>query len=266
MSYESLEGSAASGQPIELYDFNATNLNQHWRYTSAAEEQTLLTYTYTPDTINRKELEITSNHFKNKMEVTLGRGNLFALQFIAGPIESEVTLTIYRLQGAEYIFYWVGVVNIVKFDADAVPTVLATPKSATLSRVSKRRKGQKLCDHALYDSGCGVNKESYKITGSITTVSGKTIISSTFSSKANNWLTGGMIVVGYAKRLISSHTGNTITISRPFLNTVVAGHSFTAYAGCNHWTDCESKFANKLNYGGQDRLVLKSPFGREAIG
>ena len=72
---------------------------------------------------------------------------------------------------------------------------------------------------------------------------------------------GGEIIVGNARRTITSHYGDTITINRPFGSTVVAGSSFYAYAGCNHTPNaCRSAFDNILNYGGQEYLPVKNPY------
>lgn len=264
MSYSSTEASVASGQPVELYDF-ADAFNNHWRYTSAADAVTHLGSLYEPAVCSRKEIEISDNHFKNDLEISLGRNNAFAIQYIAAPPESEITLTVYRLHGTDYIYYWQGVIASVSFDGNGAATVKASPKSSGMQFTGKRRKCQKLCDHALYDSGCGVNRESFKSTGTITTISGTTITSSAFSAKADGYFTAGILIVGNAKRLILSHTTNTITISRPILSAA-AGNSFTAYAGCDHLpTTCLNKFDNIYNYGGVEFLPDDNPFGRKRI-
>jgi hypothetical protein len=72
---------------------------------------------------------------------------------------------------------------------------------------------------------------------------------------------GGEIIVGTARRTITSHVGDTITINRPFGSNVVAGAAFSAYAGCDHTPDCcREKFDNILNYGGQEFLPTKNPY------
>lgn len=263
MSYESSEISVASGKPVELYDFVFGT--DHWRYTSGPEEVTYMYHNYTPERMERSNLEITENFFKNEIEIKVSRDNLFAIQFIHAPLEGIVSLTIYRGHGSDFVTFWFGVISQISFDSDEI-TITATPKTSSMLRTGLRRKYQKLCNHPLYGTGCRVNQESYKITGSIASVSGFTIVSAIFATKANGWFTAGKIVVGDAERLITSHIGSTITVSR-VIRSAAAGSSFTAYAGCDHTMDtCRIKFNdNLINYGGQPWIPSKNPFAGDAI-
>jgi len=259
MTYYDLEQSAISSQPIELYDFVDANLN-HWRYTSHTVLQNFESFDYIPDTINREAIELTSNHFKNEVQVTLGRDNLFAINYIAGLFESQITLQIYRLQGIDHILYWSGVVQRVVFDKDEIPTVYATPISSDIMRVGARRRCQIMCDLCLYDTYCQVDKELFRIDGTITAVSGTLINAVEFGTEASGWLTGGILIVGNAKRLIQWHEGNQIRISR-YIPNLIADLTFIAYAGCDHIaTTCLTKFENIINYGGAEFLPITNPF------
>lgn len=258
MSFDSKEASSADSQPIEIYDFFSQS-NEHWRYTSAPDAQVFLGQDYSVDTVTRKAIEITENQFRNLMEVKLGRNNAFALQYIAGAPESKMGVSIYRLQGVEYALYWSGLVQTVTFDASGLPSVKATLNTASLAGVSKRRRCQILCDNALYDSGCRVNKEAYKVAGTILTVDGKTITATIFATKTDGWFKAGQLKIGTAYRLIKAHTGNSITITRPVVGAEI-GNSFTAYAGCDHAaTTCWSKFHNVFNSGDHRWLPKKNP-------
>jgi len=258
MTFDSQEGSAAASQPVELYDFFSDS-GEHWRYTSNSETQFHLEQEYEPDIITRKAIEITENQFKNLMEITLGRNNAFAIQYIIGVPENKIGVTIYRYQGTDYVLYWSGLVQSINFDANAIPTIKATLNTASLASVSKRRRTQILCDNALYDSGCRVNKESYKITGTLSSVIGKTLKAAVFATKADGWFIAGQIKIGEARRLIKSHVGDTITISRPVISAEI-GNSFTAYAGCDHsFNTCWEKFHNSFNSGDHRFLPSKNP-------
>ena len=262
MSYESVEASINSGKPIELYDFCFGI--EHWRYTSGPETVTYLTYDYEPERIERSDLEISENAFKNELEIKISRENLLFYTFIHAPVEGILTLTVYRGHGTDFVTFWAGVVSRVMFNSDEI-TVTATPRTSSLLRTGLRRKFQKICNHPLYKTGCGVNQESYKVTGTITTISGFTIVSAVFATKANGWFLGGKIVVGDAQRLITSHSGSTITISRGIYGAI-SGNSFTAYAGCDRLMDtCRTKFNNLVNYGGQPWIPTKNPFSGDAI-
>lgn len=262
MSYNSTEASVAGGKPVELYDF-AFGIN-HWRYTSCPETITYQQKEYDPVTIKRGDLEASDNAFKNELEVIVGRDNAFATQFIATPLDGIVTLTIYRGHGTDYITFWNGIVSSIIFNSDEIK-IVCSPKTSSLLRTGLRRKYQKLCNWPLYASGCNVNQESFKVTGPIATVNGLQVTSAIFATKADGWFTAGKIVVGNAKRLITAHTGSTVTLSSQIVG-LVAGQSFTAYAGCNHTMDtCRTKFDNLDNYGGQPWIPTKNPFTGDPI-
>ena len=264
MSYDSLEQSTMGSQPIELYHVY-DDCGSHWRYTSNAKEQTFAANTYTPEPIHRESIELNNNHFKNEVSLTLGRNNPFALNYISGILESKVILDIYRLQGADSILYWSGVVQQVTFDENEIPTIRSTPLTSEIVRVGARRRCQIMCDLPLYSSLCSVSKVLFTISGTITAVDGIELSSATFSTKANNWLKGGMIIIGDAKRLVHYHQGSNIKIGRHIPNLAV-GTSFTAYAGCAHTsTVCASKFSNKINYGGCQFLPIANPFKNALI-
>ena len=259
MSYDSLEQSTMEGQPIEIYHFHDENGND-WRYTSYIATQTFDFNEYTPETIDREVIEQTSNHFKDEVQIKLGRNNLLAINYVSGLLESKVTLDIYRIQGVDYILYWSGVVSRVVFDENEIPTIRAIPVTSEVVRVGARRRCQIMCDLPLYGPYCTVSSFLYSMIGVITSISGVTLGSATFSSKANDWLTGGIIIIGDAKRLIQYHQGTDIKISRAIPN-LVTGVNFTAYAGCMHTADvCHTKFNNKVNYGGCEFLPLTNPF------
>jgi len=259
MSYESKEISVAESKPIELYDF-VDSFGSHWRYTSADENQEFASETYEAIPIDRKEIEISSDMFKNVVEVTLERNNPFTNQYISSFVDGVVTLTIYRFQETDHIILWSGLVASIKFDKDGIPTVSATPVNSDSIRVGKRRMCQVLCDHILYDAECNVTEDTYKSIGNLSYVLGTVLRSSTFSDKASGWFVGGKIVVGNAQRLIKSHVGNEIIISR-IIPLIFAGNSFTAYRGCDHTpTTCLTVFHNKINYGGDEFLPVKNVF------
>lgn len=263
MTYQDSEASIASGKPIELYDF-AFGVN-HWRYTSSADTVTYLNHDYEPVPIQRSDLEQSDNAFKNELTVTVARDNPFANQFIAAPLDGICTVTIYRGHGTDFVTFWTGVITSINFvNADEI-RISAAPRTTSMLRTGLRRKYQKLCNWPLYGAGCRVNDESFKVTGTIATISGLTITAAIFATKSDGWFIAGKLVVGNAKRLITSHVGSTITISHAIVGAV-AGNSFTAYAGCDHTMDtCRTKFSNLDNYGGQPWIPTKNPFTGDAI-
>lgn len=265
MSYEASEQSIAAGKPIELHDLHNAATGEHWRMTTSTEVITYQTYDYESDVIGRSDLELGPNHEINAVTVNFGRSNTFANQFIPGPIDGIVTDTIYRGHEGEWVTFWHGTMVSIKFDGNAVGTARFEPRTSSMPRVGSRRRNQRLCDHALHDSGCRVNDAAYRAAGTITNISGLDITAAIFDTQADGWWVAGKFVFGTAKRLIKAHTDSVITIDRT-ISSLAIGDDFDVYPGCNHSpTICNSKFGNKLNYGGNEFLPTKNPYKQNIL-
>ena len=439
MAYNDYEISAASGQPVELYDI-AMGLT-HWRLASGGQNVDYGGHTYESAPCNRTEIEQTGEIPKDGIEVELPRGHALGVICVAGVPEEEITLTIYRGHSTFFVTYFRGFLTNVKFNAKAIPICFFEPRSSDLPFVGGRRRCMRLCGHKLFGYRCGLDKEAYKITGSIDTIDGITITATEFGAAVavpdaygdltklagctysanvyasiayrafdgsvstfwtsgatytNNWIYckwtaaqtikkirirpgftssiywatdpgdgcmkyfrvagsnngvgwttipvmewlgncqfyggeggsdtevdrtsdpsewigvvldnavaytyyriwvyenwggtnsllinntemieadnamstyyfggGGEIVIGTARRTITAHAGNTITINRPFGSGVVAGNAFSAYPGCDHTPGtCRGKYDNGINYGGQEGLPTKNHYDGDLI-
>lgn len=262
MSYQTTEESINSGKPIELFDFVFGQT--HYRYTSGPIDIVYNTKTYVSETIQRDDLELTENAFKNEIKLTLNRENIFGRLFISSVLEGIVTLTIYRGHGSDFVTYWNGILSHIKYNSDGIE-ISASPKTSTMGLVGLRRKYQKLCTHHLYGPGCLAASSSFKSTGIIATIDNFTITSAVFATKADGYFISGKFIVGDARRLITTHVGSTITINRRMVG-VIASNNFSAFAGCAHTMDaCRLVFDNLDNYGGQPWIPIKNPFSGDAI-
>jgi len=264
MAFLDDEKSVADSKPIEIYHFENVTTNEHWRYTSAGVDQTYIDQTYEAVPIQRSNLELTEDTFKNELKIEVARDNPFAEQFILSPVEGIIEITIYRGQDGDYITHWNGAVLAVVFNSNKAE-IICTPRTSSMLRLGLRRKFSRICTYPLYGEGCGVQKILYKVEGLIATISDFTITASEFGDKTDGWFIGGKIVVGNAQRLIVGHSGTSITISRRLLDAD-AGDAFTAYAGCDHTkATCKDKFDNLDEFGGQPWIPDKNPFSGDAI-
>lgn len=262
MTYDASEIGVKTGKPIELYEFTVGVTST--RYTSGPETVTYLVNEYTPEKIERDDIELTDNAFKNELKIKIDRENILFRPFISAPIDDIITLTIFRGHGTDFITFWTGVVAQVMFNSDEI-TVMLQPKTSGLSRTGVRRKYQKLCAYDLYGLGCLVNDLSFRVNSTIAIVNGTTITAAIFATEANGYFTAGKFTVGDAERLITSHTGSVITINRA-IPDAVAGNAFFAFAGCDHTkATCISKFNNVVNHGGQPWIPRKNPFSGDAV-
>ena len=61
-------------------------------------------------------------------------------------------------------------------------------------------------------------------------------------------------------RMITAHTGDTVTVLSPF-EDLAAGDSIEVYAGCDRTKAvCVSKFSNYDNFGGWADWPTKNPY------
>lgn len=255
MTYDAKEISLYGGGPIELYLFDRES-TQLWAYTSADEEQTYLGQVYVSVPIKRGKIEHSQDIVRNAITLSLPTSTDFVQEYIASPPTDQITLTIHRFHygDSEVKSIWVGRVINVSFK-EISADVRCESIHASLKRFTLRRRYQVACPHLLYSDSCGASSASFKVTTTLSDVDGLIITSSDFGSYADGYFTGGYVTIlsggVYNKRFITDHVGNDLTLNLALTDAVV-GSSVEAYPGCAHnITDCQTKFSNILNYGGQ---------------
>lgn len=264
MSYNTQETSAAAGQPVELYRFVLGQ--QVWTVTSASAVISYQSESYQPAVIRRSAIEQSPEFTRNGIDLECARDFAVAQLFAAARPNGVMSLTMFRnhLGDAEYITWWKGRVASVVFSGSTAKIRCESIFTA-LKRPGLRAYYQTGCRHALFDPGCGVNNQAYKLAGTVTSFSGLNVTSGTFLSQASGWLTGGYLRVGGVPRMITEHVGDTITLSA-VLPGMTVGVAFEAFAGCDRtFASCEAKFGNHLNFGGFPWIPAKNPFAGDAL-
>lgn len=269
MTYNARETSSYEGSPIELFLFNREGV-EYWGYTSADEDQSYLGQAYTAIAIKCPDIEHSQDLIRNALTITMPADTPFAVQYISSPPTDRISLTIRRFhdEDAEIKSIWIGRVINVEFKEE-IAEVRCEPIHTSLKRQTLRRFYQTPCAFTLYGDRCGVSRNSYKLTTTLSAISGTTITSSDFGLKADGYYAGGYaeFLSGglYTKRFITDHVGNDITLNLSLTGAVV-GSSVDVYPGCSHnTTECNSKFSNILNYGGQPWIPRKNPMGGSPI-
>jgi len=272
LDFWSAEKSIASAEPIELYYFYNEDQSQEWCFTSSNDLVIYNNKNFEAKLIKRSDIQINSNGLKNRLEIEVNIDNLFALNYLTNLIDREINFILYRGHHAIYIQYWKGVVLTVNFKSNNI-IITCCQKSDEAKKYGLMRKYQRTCSYPLYSEGCLVNgkfadnkdKDDYKVTGEILTVSGVTITSTTFGTKVNGWFVGGIFEYENYSQMIVYHIGNTIKLMR-VIPVLVPGLNFNAYAGCEHSINiCNDKFNNIDNFGGQPHIPNKNPFIGDAI-
>lgn len=263
MTYDAKETSRHEASPVELYRF--THGSTIYLYTSSDEQQTDGSEVYDPTVISRSEINQSQEDNAGNIEVSVPRDNAVAALFIPYMPSTPVGLRILRQHrldiDEEFIVAFVGKVLSCRFESDPSAAVLTCgPISEVFRRTVPGVIYQPQCNHALYSPGCGIDKLAFKVTGTVSAISGDTVTSTAFGAFANGWFNNGWLQKGNDVRWVIDHVGNVVTLMNPFQNLAVSD-SVDAYPGCNRdEATCLSKFNNLANHFGFSRIPTKNPF------
>ncbi|PJF07754.1 hypothetical protein CUR21_18465 [Pseudorhodobacter sp. MZDSW-24AT] len=149
-----------------------------------------------------------------------------------------------------------------------------------LRRAGVRAKYQRLCRHALYGRGCGLDIGFHWQTGTVTAASGNALTILEAAGQPDGWFRGGVLRFGAQLGFITDHIGTTLTLSRPMPEFAAAlatpevnpetGDPIPLVAdiasGCElRAATCTAKFGNLANFGGFPEIPGRNSFGGSSI-
>jgi uncharacterized phage protein (TIGR02218 family) len=195
---------------------------------------------------------------------------------------TPATLTIFRGHEqvpGETVAHWKG--RIVGAEVEGA-RILLTCESvfSTLRRAGVRAKYQRLCRHALYGRGCGLDIALSWLSGPVTAVSGNAVTIPDAAGQPDGWFRGGVLRYGAQLGFITGHAGALLTLSRPVPEIAAAlaspeidtdtGDTLPIMAditpGCDlRASTCAAKFGNLPNFGGFPEIPGRNPFGGGSI-
>ncbi|SDX82708.1 phage BR0599 family protein [Roseicitreum antarcticum] len=285
MTYASIEASPADGRPYFLYQF--VEGEQVWRFTSRAEAWTSAggggeTITWEPTAVAHGDVVQTSEIERGRLELTWPLSHPFARRFLAPMGNAPVTLTIFRGHEQvldETVAHWKG--RVVGAEVEGARILLSCESVfSTLRRTGVRAKYQRLCRHALYGRGCGLDIALHWQSGSLTAVAGNAVTIPEVAQHPDGWYRGGVLRCGPALGFITGHAGHMLTLSRPMPELAVSladpetdpvtGDPLPVHVdiapGCDlRAATCAAKFGNLLNFGGFPEIPGRNPLGGGSI-
>lgn len=285
MPYAILESSPAEGRPYYLYQF--VEGEQLWRFTSRASDWLSAgsggeTITWEAAAVAHGDVVQTSEIERGRLELTWPLSHPFARRFLAPMGNTPVTLTIFRGHEqvlGETVAHWKG--RVVGAEVEGVRVLLqAESVFSTLRRAGVRAKYQRLCRHALYGRGCGLDIGFHWQTGTVTAVSGNVLTIPEAAGHPDGWFRGGVLRLDAELGFITGHAGASLTLSRPMPELVAAlaapeldpvtGDPLPVLAdiapGCDlRAATCAAKFGNLANFGGFPEIPGRNPFGGGSI-
>lgn len=279
MAYLDDESSVSDGAPVELYDF--TGPTASYRYTSGATAVTYGGNSYTPAPgLVRSAIEHPTTGTTSTLSVTM-RASESVVQMLAFLPQSHrpTRLRVYRQQAnsGETRTVWDGEVTLVS-PRGALATIQAATKLSAWLRRKIGIDASWRCRYRLYDDRCKVVAGDWDLTTTVSSVAsdGVTIVVASVGGQPDDWFAKGAELLRVSdgeRRIVYRQVGTTLTINEPF-PTLTAGDSVTLFAGCDHthrfYTDfvgtplvsgdCQSKFSNAVNFGGEPSLPGSNPF------
>ena len=270
MSYSSKELSASDGSPFELFLFElGGNL---FPYTSQSSSYTYLSNVYQPLEIARDNPRLNEERSGQQLTIRVPYDSGPAVLFIDVVPSARMNLTIFRGHrtdggSPEIVTFWKGFVTNVNYKGQ-VAEMVGVPLQSLFGREIPRQTFQSLCNHVLYDTGCGINKALFSDMVTVDTISsgGSVLVLDSLSGARpadTTFYKGGFIERANGdKRLIMDYTfgTDTVRILLPFQDLEI-GETVTARAGCNRTMDaCKDKFSNVLRFDGFITVPGSDPF------
>lgn len=278
MSFDQLETSRDSGEPIELYRFSIGQSGAvSFAYCDSDVAVTVSTTVYEPMFINRQAIVASETLDKADLEVRVPEDSDLAALFLTAPPADVVALTIFRCHWDEAAgqvtspqTIWVGrVLGCSREGFEAKLT--CEPVATSLRRVGLRRHYQYMCPHVLYGAACGAASGSHRIVATPTTFDARSI---TYPGVLSEQYVGGVVTWQPVGRPVERRTilqrsvsgGSTVFVLAGGVRDLSQGQETELFLGCRHTLeDCRDVFNNAQNYGGMPFIPTQNPHGTTAI-
>lgn len=271
MSYETIEDSVKLGRPFFLYSFDdGTTIT---RLTSEPEAIVWLTNTYNPSPISHADIEQSGNIEKASLDLTFPLSDTFARRFLS-PIAQVVTVTIWRGHHGDETetrrVIWKGRVVGAKSRGQLL-TVEVESVYTSLRRPGCRARYQRTCRFALYQDGCNLDVDDFKVAGTLTAMNGLVLTVTEAALAAAGDYKAGMLIYEGTFGFIIAHSGTSLTLlsAVPGLQDAFdLGGPLDVFIapGCDlSRTRCETRFANELNHGAFPYMPDNNPFSTSII-
>lgn len=271
MSFDSRERSLDSGQPIRLYQFSRGVLR--WLYNTSDRDITHNNQLFKAirggisDDGIRQAGETSVNALKITAPATLEVAQLYR----GVPPSADIDLVIFDLHYGETDFAvaWVGEIAAVRWPAVDRCQITCDPMSVSMGQQGLRMTWERSCPHALYERGCLVNRDLFRVDADVQSLDGAAISSGEFEGYPDGYFTAGYVEwpIGsgeFERRAVQAHAGSVLQLLGGTAG-IALGASVRAYPGCDQtMPTCDERFDNALNHGGVD-LAGKSPFDGDPI-
>ena len=138
-----------------------------------------------------------------------------------------------------------------------IASVLCKSSNGLLSRKIPRLIYQTTCNWSLFSTNCGLSRTNFELIAVVGSVSGNDLVIGALSDVPDKKYQGGTITWGAEQRLVTGHSGLTLTLLVNFAG-VTAGDQIFLYPGCNGSPTACASLGNELNFMGMPHIPTKN--------
>lgn len=269
MTYQADEESVEDGRPQEGFEFILPTVT--YRLTSGVKDVSIGGQTYRATTIERGAIDIKTDGDAADLEVPVLITHALPQRYLQlGVPPKRIDVNVYRkqLNSGDSVSVWTGRVVGMRCEKHVATFLIAQRLGdAAPRRIPTITVGRE-CPHVLYDTPCGVLRNSFKVSTTVTAVDGAAVVVDSMGANPDQWAQWGELVhVASAERMtIADQTGTTIRMQVPIVG-MQEGDEVEVYAGCDHTiATCLEKFANQNRFGGFPQLPKRNPFVSNGYG
>lgn len=236
---------------------------------------------FTAAQVSHGEVNSSGAHEKREVQILFGVSDDRLSRYFATASAEKITIYIIRIAAEKLLtgealdydtdcfLLTSGLIGRVTIEGVQIGVTI-TPEPFLDNQNVPRFFFSRACNHHLGSEACGVDREAFKATATITAIdAAQKIVELSITPPGGNaefFRAGHMVhaATGLVVGIIWSDAGGTAGAVRLRLHfwslDLATGQTITAYAGCRHTLgDCVSKFANGANYGGFPYIPNRNP-------
>lgn len=231
MAVVDTEKSTASAKPVEL--FRLTGSYNTYRITSDPNHITNSEGVWTSIALEREASKSGTQEDTISLNISLPMDHPMVQEYALDSAPPSLTLEFLRAHRDnlnDTILVWTG--EIVSWAIEGRTAKLNVPSSLNylLQGVAPPPKYQAPCNHMLYDERCTVDPADFSFTGSIATISGRTVGVASLVMFADDEAIGGTITANGVQKTITDNAGAVFTVNEAFV-TLDPGDELVISAG-----------------------------------
>lgn len=275
MTYDGMERSVADAIRVDLFTVALPGIT--YRLCSGTDDVTFDGLDYSVATISASTIPLVPIGGQvREVTVSIAANHPLSIALRQGgipPQDSLVTIRRIHIGDSGSLQWWQGYVGSTRTDHEY--THIRVPNKIDLAFTCPlpAKTAERRCAHVLYDVGCGVDAVAggFRITPTVSSVTGTTVVVSSISGKPNQWARNGQIkrVADGERRDVVDQVGTTLVIDYPF-RTLENGDALEVYAGCDRTLleahGCKVKFNNVINFGGEPQMPDTNPSSPTGLG